>query len=295
VEPGRASNPAGWYRFTIRSPAGHICAAALAALALLGAAPASSATGIVAIGDFGVGGERQRLMGSAVERFADRRPVDALVTLGDNDYTERPARFRANWLGSFRWAAADGLLVAGTLGNHDIRVGGGSYEFELLGMPGRYYQQRLGQVELFLLDSNRLDQAQLVWLDAALDATNALWTVVAMHHPAYSCGGYRGTRRVRERLVPIFAEHEVDVVLAAHDHNYQRFAKRDGVAYVVNGGGGANLYQLRRCPSRFPRRVRAYEKHGWLYLRARSNALVVRAIGPRGGVQDRLDIELPQG
>ena len=155
VEPGRASSRAGWYRFTIRSQIRHICGLTLALLALLGTTPAGAATGIVAIGDFGVGGVWQRATGASVERFAERREADALITLGDNDYTESPPSFRANWLDSFGWAAADGLLVAGTLGNHDVRVRGGRYEFELLGMPGRYYRRELGQVELFLLDSNR--------------------------------------------------------------------------------------------------------------------------------------------
>ena len=273
----------------MRSPF-RLPAAFFAAVALLTAAPAGAATGIIGIGDFGVGGERQRLRGAAVERFAARRQVDGLVTLGDNDYTEQPAAFRANWLGSFGWAAADGLLVAGTLGNHDIRVDRGRYEFDLLQMPRRFYRRSLGDVELFLLDSNRLDQRQLDWLDERLAASTALWKVVAMHHPAYSCGGYLGDSRVRSLLVPIFEEHDVDLVLAGHDHNYQRFAKRRGVTYVVHGGGGQELYSLRRCPPSFPERIRARKKHGWLYLRASASSLRVRAIGPRGGVRDEFDI-----
>ena len=286
----RASSRAGCYRFTIRSPAGHICAAALAALALLVTAPPGSATRIVAIGDFGVGGKRERAMGAAVERFAGERRADALVTLGDNDYTESPTAFEANWLDSFGWAAADGLLVAGTLGNHDVLVDRGRYEFELLGMPSRYYQRRLGAVELFLLDSTRIDEAQLEWLDAALARSNARWKVVAMHHPAYSCGAYRGKPRVRRQLVPLFPEHGVDLVLAAHDHNYQRFAILDGVTFVVHGGGGAGLYSLERCPRWFPRRVEAHKIHGWLYIRATADSLRVRAIGRDGRVRDRFQI-----
>ena len=257
-----------------------------ALLALSGSAAAGAAKGIVAIGDFGVGGERQRLRGAAVERFAEGRKVDALVTLGDNDYTESPAAFEANWLDSFGWAAADGLLVAGTLGNHDIRVDGGRYEFELLGMPGRYYQRRVGGVQLFLLDSNRLGRSQLDWLDTALASTTARWKVVAMHHPAYSCGGYLGDARVRRRLVPIFERGDVDLVLAAHDHNYQRFAKRAGVTYVVHGGGGAELYPFQPCPDWFPRRVERLKQHGWLHLRADADSLRVRAIDRRGEVRD---------
>jgi hypothetical protein len=254
---------------------------------LLAPVPAGAQTGIVAVGDFGVGGERQRLTGAAVQRFAaGPRQVDALVTLGDNDYTERPAAFTANWLGSFGWAAADGLLVAGTLGNHDVRVRGGRYEFPLLGMPGRYYRRRVGDIGLFLVDSNRLGRVQLHWLETVLASSDARWKVVAMHHPAFSCGGYLGDPRVRSLLVPVFERTGVDLVLAAHDHNYQRFAERNGVTYVVHGGGGARLYPLRRCPASFPVRTKARKAHGWLYLQADAGSLRVRAIGRWGGVHD---------
>jgi tartrate-resistant acid phosphatase type 5 len=232
-------------------------------------------------------------MGAAVERFAAGRQVDALVTLGDNDYTERPAAFRRNWQASFGWASADSLLVAGTLGNHDIRVDRGRYEFELLGMPHRYYEQRVGEVALFLLDSTLLGDHQLRWLEAALAASDAPWKVVAMHHPAFSCGGYRGTRRVRRRLVPVLERGGVDLVLAAHDHNYQRFARRHGVLYVVHGGGGARLYPLARCPSWFPARRVERRKHGYLFLRAEETWLRVRAIGPGGWRYDDFALRRP--
>ena len=142
VELGRpgneatASSRAGWYRFTIRTHAGHICALALAASTLLAAAPAAADTGVLAIGDFGVGGRSERA--DRRRRSSASRPPGRstlLVTLGDNDYTERPAAFRSNWRDSFGWAFADGILVAGTLGNHDVRVDRGRYEFGLLGMP----------------------------------------------------------------------------------------------------------------------------------------------------------------
>ncbi len=245
---------------------------------------------MLAIGDFGVGGRSERLTGAAVERFAAARQVDALVTLGDNDYTERPAAFRSNWRDSFGWAFADGILVAGTLGNHDVRVDRGRYEFGLLGMPRRFYQRRVGDIGLFLVDSTGLGDAQLRWLDAALAASDAPWTVVAMHHPAYSCGGYLGDAGVRQRLVPIFERNGVDLVLAGHDHNYQRFAARHGVTYVSHGGGGAELYSLRGCPGWFPHRVAARKARGWLYIHADADSLRVRAIGRWGGVHD--DFEL---
>ncbi len=209
-------------------------------------------TGILAIGDFGVGGRSERRTGAAVERFAARHVTDALVTLGDNDYTESPPAFRRNWRDSFGWAAAAGLTVAGTLGNHDVRVDGGRYEFGLLDMPRRYYTRTVGDVALFVVDSNRIGDRERRWLSRALGAATAPWKVVLLHHPAFSCGGYVGDARVRRRLVPIFERKGVDLVLAGHDHNYQRFARRRGVTYVVHGGGGQRLYPLTRCPGWFP-------------------------------------------
>ena len=233
-------------------PLRHISASLLVGLALSG--PAAADVGIVAIGDFGLGGDRERSTGAAVERFRGPRPADARVTLGDNDYTERPVAFRRNWRAAFGWAADDGLLVAGTLGNHDVRVDGGRYEFGPLGMPGRYYQRRVGDVSLFLLDSNNLGPAQLRWLDGALRRTDAVWKVVAFHHPPFSCGGYLGEKRVRRLLVPLFERHDVDLVLSGHDHNYERFAPTDpkgspdptkGLRQWVVGTGGASIRPFR--------------------------------------------------
>jgi acid phosphatase type 7 len=44
--------------------------------------------------------------------------------------------------------------------------------------------------------------------------------------------------------VPILKKHKVDLVLSGHDHLYQR-GERDGVRYIVTGGGGASLYGIR--------------------------------------------------
>jgi 3',5'-cyclic AMP phosphodiesterase CpdA len=262
----------------------------LVAAAALAAGSAQSETGVLAIGDFGVGGQVERRMGAAMKSFANGRPAHALVTLGDNDYTERPPAFRTNWRASFGWARTRGLEVMGVLGNHDVRVDGGRYEFRLLGMPRRYYKRRVGNVVFFLLDSNRIDRAQTTWLARALRRATAPWKVVAFHHPAFTCGVYRGDPTVRRRWVPLFGRHGVDLVLAGHEHSYQRFGARRGVTYVVHGGGGARLYPLERCPAAYPPRRRALEIHGWVYLRAGERALRVRAIGPRGGVRDTATI-----
>jgi hypothetical protein len=74
-----------------------------------------------------------------------------------------------------------------------------------------------------------------------------------MHHPPFSSGPHSRfytTREVFEQLV----DAGVDVLLAAHDHIYERFArmnavgKRDdrGVRIFIVGTGGSGLYSIRR-------------------------------------------------
>jgi 3',5'-cyclic AMP phosphodiesterase CpdA len=252
-----------------------------------GHAGPAAPVGIIAFGDFGVGGDTQGRFGVAVRQFEARNPARYLVTLGDNDYTESPDAFHANWERSFGWWRRAGLKVAGTLGNHDVRVQDGRYVFDELGMPGRFYRRVVGPVELFLLDSNDVDDAQTVWLQRALARSRARWKIAAFHHPAFSCGRYGSRDAVVERWVPLFERFGVQLVLSGHDHNYQRFAIRNGVRYVVHGGGGRGLYDVKACPSGYARRLVGREEHGFLYLVIRGNRLSGWAVTPEGRRTDR--------
>lgn len=239
---------------------------------------------ILAIGDFGVGGQVQRQFGAAVRRYEDRHGADLLVTLGDNDYTESATAFRSNWKASFGWAQRGGVRVAGVLGNHDVRVDGGRYQFSTLGMPRRYYRVQSRDVELFMLDSNRVDAAQTAWLARSLADSSARWKLAVFHHPAFTCGAYRSHPDVVRHWVPLFERNKVRVVLSGHDHNYQRFAPRRGVRYLVHGAGRGRFYPLARCPVGYPRRLSARREQGFLELLIRGGRLdgwAVRADGRR--------------
>ena len=241
---------------------------------------------IIAFGDFGVGGESQRAFGATVRRFEARNPADYLVTLGDNDYTEDPGEFHDNWETSFGWLRGAGVRVAGVLGNHDVRVQNGRYEFDELGMPGRYYRRAIGPVELYVLDSNHVNGAQTRWLRRTLARSRARWKIAAMHHPAFTCGQYESHPAVVAHWVPLFERYRVRLVLSGHDHNYQRFAPRRDVRYVVHGGGGQRLYELRPCPSTYPRRRAARQEHGFVYVVIRGNRLDGWAVNGRGRRSD---------
>ncbi len=244
----------------------------------------------LAIGDFGVGGATEAAAGRRLHRFQARSGATLLVTLGDNDYTKSPAAFRANWRRSFGWTRAAGLGVAGVIGNHDFATNAGRYEFRLLGMPGPYYSRVLGDVQLFFLDSNSVDDGQTGWLEQKLASSTATWKIAVFHHPAYSCGGHGGSAPIQARWAALFARYGVQLVLSGHDHNYQRFVTRTGLAYVVHGGGGAVLYRLRECPHPYPTRVRARHEHGFLYVSVTPERLEGSAVDMRGRVTDRFTL-----
>jgi 3',5'-cyclic AMP phosphodiesterase CpdA len=257
----------------------------LAAAVAFGGGPGAERqepVGLLAVGDFGVGGSRQQALGAAIRRFEARNPADTLVTLGDNDYTSSPAAFRTNWAAAFGWLEGAGVAVGGTLGNHDVEVQRGRYQFQTLGMPGPFYRRRVGDVELFLLDSNAPTWSQTRWLQQALAGSTARWKIAVFHHPPFTCGAYRAHPVVKSRWVPLFERHRVRLVLSGHDHNYQRFAARQGVTYVVHGGGSGYFYRLSACPRGYPRRVRARLEQGFLYLVSRADRLDGYAVNLAG-------------
>jgi calcineurin-like phosphoesterase family protein len=256
---------------------------------LLWTGSAGAATGILAIGDFGVGGTTEPAIGAAMKRFETRHPANVLLTLGDNDYTESPTAFHRNWTASFGWLGAGGLSVAGTLGNHDVRVDGGRYEFDELHMRRGHYRRRVGNVQLFILNSNRVsDATQTAWLRTALAASRTRWKIVVFHHPAFTCGNYRSNAAIVRNWVPLFERYGVDLALSGHDHNYQRFGVRGGVRYIVHGGGGPNLYSIQHCPAGYPPRRFAQEVHGFLFIRAGRARLCVSSITQRRRLLDRI-------
>ena len=54
-----------------------------------------------------------------------------------------------------------------------------------------------------------------------------------MHRPPFSSGKHGGHEATLEAFVPLFEEYGVDLVLAGHDHNYERTESIGGVTYIV--------------------------------------------------------------
>ena len=67
----------------------------------------------------------------------------------------------------------------------------------------------------------------------------------------------------------------------------QSVAPRNGVTYVVHGGGGQELYPLRTCPDGYPRRAFARRAHGFLDIVVRPGTIRLKAVSVFGHVVDR--------
>ncbi len=252
--------------------------------------------GFAVIGDFGSKDDAEDAVADEIREWAGHRPLDGLVTTGDNVYESGgPEDFQEAWSGPYGWVDEGGIPLVAALGNHDIETDGGQAEMALLHMPNRWYARRIGPVELVVLDSNDVgNEEQLAWLRDQLSAERAPWTVVVFHHPAFSCGFHPSTPTVDELWMPVFAQAGVDLVLNGHDHNYQRFPSTDGVTYVVDGAGGKDLYPA--SPAFCPRGTPTPESiddqdHLFLYLEVTRSRLAGRAVTASGEVVDSFELD----
>jgi 3',5'-cyclic AMP phosphodiesterase CpdA len=244
---------------------------------------------LLVIGDFGSGDAFEHAVARGVAVVADQEGADALVTTGDNVYPAgEPEDFERAWHEPYGWVDEQGLDVIASLGNHDVAADGGDAVMDLLGMPGPYYEQTVGDAQVLVVDSNRLDDpAQIEWLEEVLAEPTDLWRIVVFHHPVFSCSRHDSTPEVVAELVPLFEAHGVDLVLNGHDHVYQRFAERNGITYLVTAGGGDDLYRLDECTELEPELVSANARdHHFLYIRGDDDELVADAIAIDGTIID---------
>lgn len=83
-------------------------------------------------------------------------------------------------------------------------------------------------------------EAQLAWIDAELKGSDAQWKIVLGHHPVYAHTSKNESERtdLQVRLQPILDNHQVDLYVCGHIHNFQHIRMpNSNVDYVVNSSG----------------------------------------------------------
>ena len=234
--------------------------AALAAAAALGVA-APPAT-LVAAGDIAScdsSGDEQ------TAALVARTPGTVAV-LGDSVYQlGTPAEFAACYAPSWgRFRARTRPAV----GNHEYGTPGAAGYFAYFGLnaghPDRgYYAYRLGTWRVIVLNSNcsRVGgcgpgSPQLTWLRAELATNRSRCTLAYWHHPRFSSGLHGDDVTVAQFWSALYAAH-AELVLAGHDHHYERFARlapsgqldpaRGLRQFIVGTGGRSHYPTIRRA------------------------------------------------
>jgi tartrate-resistant acid phosphatase type 5 len=244
----------------------------------------STAGAVFAVkGDWGAGTPAQSSVTRRMCRVRLTQPFDVVVTTGDNFYNPDGVATKQNYGDPERCLTVrPGHRWIPAWGNHDLA---GDSTATVLRARGHWYRWPLDGVEILVLDSNRWsDSTQRGWLARTLKRFDVPLTVVAFHHPPFSVGTVHGSHRgVRERWVPLFERHGVDLVLSGHNHLYERSRLR-GIDYVVTGGGGAALYGC-GDPASWTRRC--VSAHHFLLVQAADTGLRVRAVSASGSILDR--------
>lgn len=242
------------------------------------------------VGDFGWAGPNAARVAALVERHAP----EFVITTGDNNYVYGEQRtidanigqyyrkFICPYVGGYGEGSATNRFFP-SLGNHDWATRSLPY-LSYFVLPGneRYYDFVWGDVHLFAVDSDphepdgiTADSVQARWLERALAGSTSRWQIVYFHHPPYSSGSHGSSTALRWP----FKRWGADLVLAGHDHHYERL-EIDGLTYIVNGLGGRSIYPVGRpIPGSI---VRYADGYGAQLIEATPTRLVSRFFDVRG-------------
>ncbi|MBX0301800.1 metallophosphoesterase [Cryobacterium sp. 1639] len=220
--------------------------------------PAPPPTRLALISDFGTCDAGEQWAADQVDSWN----VDAIVTAGDNTQDAADCAPYAESVWGYFEQDGDGPPLWPTLGNHDYTDAGAGLDAYRAAFPylstaadaqQRWYRQNVGDVTLFVLDSETTPEeleTQRVWLREALTEQRAdrpdAWNVVLFHRPAYTSGWHDDNRQMRPSAGWDYSGWGADIVIAGHQHIYEDVVV-DGLHYLTAGlGGTANA---RECPA----------------------------------------------
>lgn len=213
------------------------------------------------VGDYGLAGQPEADVAALVHSWQ----TDFVLTVGDNNYPDGEARtidknvgqyysdYIYPYAGAFASSASENRFFP-ALGNHDWRsiscdsTGCSGPYLDFFTLPGneRYYDFVRGDVHVFVVDSDRSepdgitsDSKQAEWLQNGLSTSTAAWQIVTLHHAPYSSAKHGSATTLQWP----YGEWGADLVIAGHDHVYERI-HADGIVYIVNGLGGKSIYSF---------------------------------------------------
>lgn len=190
------------------------------------------------IGDTGTGSRQQQELADILFQAEQTFPFEFVLMMGDNLYGgEAPKDYQNKFENVYRPLLDQKVKFYATLGNHDEPAQRFYKDFNMDGKE--YYRFTKGNVAFYSLNSNYMDKKQLEWFESELAKDTSEWKICYFHHPPYSSGGKHGSdKQLREVVEPIFLKYGVNMVLAGHEHFYERLKPQKGIYYFISGAGG---------------------------------------------------------
>ena len=186
--------------------------------------PSGAGIKFAAAGDWGSGRNKNW---EKVVAGMKKENVSVVLVAGDMSYTNE-----AGFKPVTDAIKAFPAKVLGAQGNHD-----GSGYASLFDAYSNSVTT-IGNVSFMSLNSNSTGSA-VSYAKANISKMTAKWKVMFLHHPVYTVKSDHGA--TMQSLQAELAG-KVDVCIAAHNHNYQRFEPIAGVTHIVSGLGGEGPY-----------------------------------------------------
>lgn len=254
-------------------------------------APAADSTKpirFLALGDSGGGGSDQWTLREQM----DSVPFDLIVHMGDIAYDNGTIQqFEDNVFGVYAELFRN-IPFFPVAGNHEYETQNAAPYRAVFNLPSyggeNYYSYDWGRVHFAAIDTEQDYASQIEWLDRDLAASKAPWKIVYLHKPPYSSGDHGSDTKLRALLAPVAERHGVQLILAGHDHHYERMKTQNGVDYLVTGGGGRGTRPTKVSPFT----AFAEEVIHFVYGEILADKMILHAIDGTGREFDSLVVPL---
>ncbi len=187
-----------------------------------------------------------------------------------------------------------GTPIIPAIGNHDVGRDyfGRYFLLDRWTNNRRYYYHDWGNLRIVIMDGGiecRKGCEQYAFVRRALKegAAKGMLMVMALHWPPYSSGAHGSQKLVQKPISELADLYGVELVIAGHDHNYERTKVLKGTTYVVSGSAGAPIRPVR--PRSFTAVART-EPH-YVLFDVENGRIIMRAINTRGDTFDTFTIK----
>jgi hypothetical protein len=187
------------------------------------------------------------------------KAIGTVLTLGDQQYDDGAL---SKYLDSYdqTWGRLKDITRP-VPGNHEYKTSDAAGYYDYFGEAAGdrdkgYYSFDVGDWHFVALNSERdtdRDGNQVAWLKADLRSNPKKCVAAYWHRPRWSSGVEHGDSTAVAPFVEALYEADADLILAGHEHNYERFypldpsGRRDdarGIVQIVSGAGGKSHYDV---------------------------------------------------